>query len=751
MFGFFCLLLLMGGLAAIPEGLDQGQRVQQAQAALAEARREVLPAELARLTTDYRVAPRVDLGPETPLSRECYRRLLRYVRYSQPQMRPWPFAAGCRFHKRDGHREWEVRQNATVALAYALLSAYGNYDAAEAGTPRRQVEAEARALVRYLALTHKANFLPTGDGRPWGNQWQSAFWAGIAGQAAWLIWEQLDDETKVLVARMVVHEANRFHTRPPDSGEWRDTKAEENAWNSEVIALAACMFPQHPRAELWAERAIVYMMNAFSEARDHEDTTLVDGRPVKEWVTTVCVHPDHTLENHGRVHPDYLATFTLNLRNALLYGLAGREVPQAAFHHAADAFRVLKHLTATNGGFFYVNGQDWWPHRNEVGLMAAGFMSALTGDREAAFLERAALAQLAKMHARFDNGRLWDPREFNYANAEEEMMARYAELYLLHRLFGGGPEPVTEVEFRRAQSGVRTFDIGGFVTHRTATKFVSFAWVNGAMGLVYPDDDTWFTAPWERGLVGRIECAGVKDTRPEVTARHLATDFGGFALTAQIRRCGGKVRQFISLTSLPEGPVVYVEQLRAEEEVRVQRAATGALGILNEDAGTVHPNRRLIYHAQGEETLVGAAEAPERWLVWRSPWVNVDDKLGLLVHVAGQSAYRDVNQYARSRLQEELFANFLTDLGLRRAGEVFSEAVVVLFPGQHHTDTADEVGQWTVERVSENAWQVRGDGWRITAIFDPSHLRTEVRRGLARLKPGPCQWWRTGLGRFPKK
>ncbi|MFW6164084.1 MAG: hypothetical protein ACODAJ_15055, partial [Planctomycetota bacterium] len=474
-----------------------------------EEMERVLASERTKLKTVYRVRPPKALGDETALSREAYRRLLRYVRYTQPRMRDWPHLEGCRYHKADGHREWQVRQNATVALGYATLL-LGDYDVEVAGVPRAQIESDLAGLLRYIAATHKTNFLPTGDGSPWGDQWQSALWAHWAGRAAWLAWDRLDADTRVMFARLLAHEADRFNTRSPDSGVRRDTKAEENAWNAMVICLAECMFPNHPHAELWRERAIVYLINSYARRQDKGEAKVIDGKPVKERVTAVTVHPDFTLENHGRVHPDYLGCFGLMLRNAPLYAAAGLETPEAMTWDVPQAWAVLKSLTATNGSYFYVNGQDWWPHRHGSPLTCSALASVVLGDPEAAFLERAAFDFTARMHARFDDGRLWEPREYNYRNAEEEMIARYSELYLLHRLLGDGPEPVTREAFLRSQSGVRVYDIGGFVTHRTPAKHVSFAWVNGAMGLVYPSGDTWFTSPSERGMVGRIACKGLK-------------------------------------------------------------------------------------------------------------------------------------------------------------------------------------------------------------------------------------------------
>jgi hypothetical protein len=62
-------------------------------------------------------------------------------------MRDWPTEPGAKFHKRDGSKEHDVRQNAAVALAFAGLSEYGDFDPAAAGVPREVVRADTLALL----------------------------------------------------------------------------------------------------------------------------------------------------------------------------------------------------------------------------------------------------------------------------------------------------------------------------------------------------------------------------------------------------------------------------------------------------------------------------------------------------------------------------------------------------------------------------------------------------------------------------
>lgn len=698
----------------LPPQKDLEQQKEKMFADIQKALDQYVEKDRSLLISTCRPKPFRGIGDETPLSKECYRRLLRYVRYSAPQFKQWPYAPGCRYHKRDDHLEHGVRQNAVVAFAYSVLL-HGFWDQTVAGIPRSQAERDLVELLRYITITHKANFLPTGDGEPWGDHWQSAHWAAYAGHAAWLVWDILPNDVKLMTARMVIHEADRFNTRPPDSGVENDTKAEENAWNSQIIALAACMLPSHPNNPLWHERAIVWMINSLVREKDLEDERLVDGKPAKDRLQVVTIHPDYTLENHSRVHPDYLACGYLKLRNAHMYKAAGLPVPESCYYNVFETFEILYHLTAVNGSFFYVNGQDWTPHRHDTSLAMWGNMNTLKSDPQAAFLERATLKFLQRMHAPFSNGTLYDPRTYIYPNPEEEMMARYAEMYLHHRMYGDGPEPVSRDEFLKSQSFARVYDIGGFVTHRTPTKFSSFTWKNGAMGLVFPSDDTWFTSCSERGLVGRISCEGVSDSRPKVL-KHTAKTGDGFSIGVQIERCEGKIDQWAAMVSFPEDRVLYLERLEARDKVNVKEIATATAAVFNEDAPGISPNYKMVYQELGEEKIAGASDKPERIITWNTKWANIAGKMGFITS-NDQFAYLDNNAYNRGRLEEELIGNYQADPGVKDKGQELSAAALVILPNQKAEDTKKI--QVSLERKGKNVLYARMGDAGVLANLGP--------------------------------
>ena len=74
------------------------------------------------------------------------------------------------------------------------------------------------------------------------------------------------------------------------------------------IGFAANMFPQHPNAIAWEESAKKWMMNCCTVPEDRYSNLVIDGRRVRDWVTTTTTHPDFSVENHGIVHPNYMSS-----------------------------------------------------------------------------------------------------------------------------------------------------------------------------------------------------------------------------------------------------------------------------------------------------------------------------------------------------------------------------------------------------------------------------------------------------------
>jgi hypothetical protein len=284
-----------------------------------------------------------------------------------------------------GTGEYEIRAPANEAFALATSLRLGTYDPAVAAVSASEARARSVKLARSLALRHLIN----SDGG-WGAHWQSALWAAHAAFAAWLLWEDLAPADRDQVARMVQFEADRlndyqvpyYRDRAGTIVSPGDTKAEENAWNAMILQVATAMMPNHPRYESWLVKAIELEISAYARPADLTNTTVVNGRPVNQWLNGSNANNDGFVINHGFVHPDYSTNVSLNVHAALAHPMAGQPTPRAALWNADIVYDALvDHQWVAGstypprgpvnppGGTVYVDGSEhiYYPQGNDWG------------------------------------------------------------------------------------------------------------------------------------------------------------------------------------------------------------------------------------------------------------------------------------------------------------------------------------------------------------------------------------------------
>lgn len=258
----------------------------------------------------------------------------------------------------------DIRPLASFAYGTAALLATGIYSESIAGgTTQAQALQEAEMAIRGVAFAHVAN---TTDSRSFGGGGfrrssggnQSAYYAAQAGMAAWLIWDRLAPATQTAVANMIEYETNSFnnYTVPywkTPSGATNtagDTKAEESAWNVQLLALAQSMMPNHPNVNTWRAKASELQVSVLSRQSDNFSSALVDGKPVKDWLNGFNAYADGALVNHSIVHPDYMAASIYLLSNSVVVeSLAGHYIPQSTVFNVDQTYRTLTEVTFTPG------------------------------------------------------------------------------------------------------------------------------------------------------------------------------------------------------------------------------------------------------------------------------------------------------------------------------------------------------------------------------------------------------------------
>ncbi len=210
---------------------------------------------------------------------------------------------------RSSIQERAIRLPAMSAVAVAIATrTKAHYDPA-VGRTRDEAIAYAHWLTRSIACSHRT-ISPGG----WGGGWQTPHWAMLAGQAGWLLWDKLTPQVREYVAQMVVSEANYVLTRATEYCADRnativslgDTKAEENAWNAALLELAIAMMPTHPRAPRWRVKAGDLEVAAYATFADMKSSKVINGVPLSIRLAGANAYDNGTVENHQRIHPDYM-------------------------------------------------------------------------------------------------------------------------------------------------------------------------------------------------------------------------------------------------------------------------------------------------------------------------------------------------------------------------------------------------------------------------------------------------------------
>jgi hypothetical protein len=221
-------------------------------------------------------------------------------------------------------------------------------------------------VVCYLELTSRALVAETAGG-------------DLAARAAAVRASALAIDAEEADARL----SNAYPFLPLDSSQGGDSKAEEDAWESALLASAANALPGSEHVSAWNQKARQLAYDSITVASDPPDLA---------GVKTTTVRDDFSLPNHGFVPNEYYTAATINLLStgALLYHLAGRPIPAEFSHHVPDLFAAYR---------AHVDSQFRWTMPCDEGD-ATLFPLAIS---EGVDLEREVVA------AKFAAGFLWRP------------------------------------------------------------------------------------------------------------------------------------------------------------------------------------------------------------------------------------------------------------------------------------------------------------------------------------------------------
>lgn len=449
--------------------------------------------------------------------------------------------------------------------------------------------------------------------------WQSSWWVGEMGMAAWFVWDYLEPQLQNDAADMIVFHADRIAAQKPETRVEGDTQAETVSWNSTVLSLAVNMMPGHPHGGKWRDAVLHYVYTVFGTSGDLLDETLGDdGRPVKKWVVGANIHDDFSLENHGRFHIEYVfSAYRFMIQGAALFRVGDSPVPEAFRHHIADVHRevVLPCMNAS-GYAVFVSDNDWKRyHLWTESPVVHGYVALLERSPLAAALEEQSLRRSTEAWGNF-------PEEFQFDNpyvCGKPWTPRIADIVLLHLLSAPLPDPTPAGELEAQLAGVRRKrDVNLLTQYSKAGSFRSFFWGPGpVVRQIEPKDNAWMLLP----LSGNYRTAldGV-----------LKSDSG--AMTT----CGTGDHWFWVLRTYPHGEWEAFVSLPDEIVVIMNSIASEAVGTIDSSITIEKPYAAFtIYFEAGEATYRYGEEQWDRsdngaGLNLDSRWVNLSDSIGFV-------------------------------------------------------------------------------------------------------------------------
>jgi hypothetical protein len=184
------------------------------------------------------------------------------------------------------------------------------------------------AVAGYLALTGFRL-------RQWA--WMEGYGDRLASLDEMALSVLAEEATSRLDAELPARNHPRHLGDPYDSSMTGDSKGEENAWEAGLLATAATLAPDHPRAAAWERKARQLAYNSLTRASDPPDA---------EGLKTTTIDENYLLSNHNYFPNPYytVATVLLLTQGALMYRMTGREVPTEFEHNVSAVYSAYRGL-----------------------------------------------------------------------------------------------------------------------------------------------------------------------------------------------------------------------------------------------------------------------------------------------------------------------------------------------------------------------------------------------------------------------
>ena len=637
-----------------------------------------------------------------------------------------------------GENGWGVQTNQKAFAVFATLGAHAGYRPSRGGMTQDELRDTALRLLRYSLRSHIAGDYHCTDGTKWGHTWISALGVermmhGIAALEPWLT-----AEDRALLRNVLLSESDWLVDEyPVVAGLYakdRNNKPESNLWNGSLLVRTAEMYPDSPRAEMYREKGLQFLINSVSVPSDAGNMTLKDGKTVAERFVGANFFETMALNHHDYLNVGYMVICLSNM--AMLhftFKRIGKTAPDSLYHHMAELWDVVKLCTFADGRLLRIGGdtrarytycQDYvlpsW-------LMVKDILNDPDCDRfEAGWLRQIQHEMQANGDDSFLSGRcasLIEDSPLYYTRLESDRAVALSMALAWKPLLGIVPEKKenrTEGNRSRGNGAIREEEgrgqswhdeFHGAYLHRSPRRIASWVWESAEkpQGLCLPADASDM-AEWRENLSVRV--SGIGRTTAQKLERNGGHSFpGGFVtsgrmlvhtqdLLAEGQADHPLARSHIACAALPDNThMIVIQYTKALERRSYVREVKGLHLLMPNDL--FNGKRRTYYGHKGASLIEGAGGVAEI-VPMGSTWINIDDRLGvvavygadeLFIRRPGRRQIGLKEKAVNAGLEGMLYADEICapcEIGLKSMdpGQVLVDAGFVLQAGCNHMDTA---------------------------------------------------------------
>jgi hypothetical protein len=561
-----------------------------------------------------------------------------------------------------GNNEQGVRPNADLSMICAFLAKYGkNKVTLPTGVTWDDVENMAMKSLVFAYSTHKANKLKVcSGGNYWGSTstsdyvWESSLWAMSVCYSAFFQWDKLTETQKGYIYNLVKAECNYELNRTIPTGYVGDTKAEENGWETNILACALGLFPDDELAEQWFDRLRAFAINCYSHPTDAIDGTVIDpdydNTTVRSLYKGQNLYKDYTLQNHNLFHTSYQNVVMQELGESMLalkmfqQGLKGEEKwkTNALMHNNQKVMDlVLNELALADGELAMPNGNDWSLFLYDQ-ITSYSTMACFLGDPNALLLENLAYKYIQARQKTTSDGS-WLLRADVGARRMGVEAHRVMMTWLMHEMASTADIQPTEWEdFRAAHETAKIFDCQNIVRANTKDRFTCFSWSTGLSSYTgyfaqnCPDKNK-IIVPYRANntgnLLGWYTVSGKSINATPVVSGNYELKGSGYVMNGSLKTNDEALTQCFAFYSTPGNAFIYVDYVRANTASTITGARGGLLAISTDE---LTKTQRTLYHENGRFQGNGSSTKE-----FETSWINIDNEIGVVAPGQKTMAFGD--------------------------------------------------------------------------------------------------------------